>query len=195
MRKNLQLSITCTKSYAFLPSGILIVEPSAGLLAARTLLLAAADNYVAAISYAIKGPELCEPEVRLAILSQTLGLEALQKLASEIRLYWPRASILLLGQVEMILDDRLYDASIDHQCRPEELLNMLHSLMKMSRCAAESSPLRIDSSPNGLRELEGMSVRSVPPESDPSKQPIPPSENYWDQLGVPSDEHGYPVRL
>ena len=195
VRKNLQLSITCTKNYAFLPSGTLIVEPNAGLLAARRLLLAAADYYVPASNCAVVGPELCKDEVREAILSETLGLETLQKLASEIRLYWPKASIMLFGQVEMILDDHLYDVSIRHQCRPEELLNMLYSLEKMTRCATKSSCLRIGSSANGLREIEGMSRRSVPPESDPSKQPIPPSENYWDQRDVPRDEHGYPARL
>lgn len=123
-------------------------------------------------------------------MNETLGLEALQKLAPEIRLYWPKVSIVLFGRGELILDDRLYDVSIDHQCRPDELLNMLHTLMKMKRCATESSRLRIGSSPNGLHELEGMSVRSVPPESDPSKQSIPPSENYWDQRDVPRDERG-----
>lgn len=56
VRENLQLSITCPKSYAFLPSGTLIVEPNASLLAARTLLLGAADNYLAASSHTVVGP-------------------------------------------------------------------------------------------------------------------------------------------
>lgn len=36
--------------YSLLPSGILIVEPHEGLLAARTMLLAAADYYVGEVA-------------------------------------------------------------------------------------------------------------------------------------------------
>ena len=103
----MQLVINSSKSYAFLPSGILIIDPDSSLLAARTLLLTAADEYVTASSDEVAGRELCNVEVIIAILSQTLGLERLQRLASEIRRHWPNARIMLLRSEEMTLDDRL----------------------------------------------------------------------------------------
>ena len=183
----MQLAINSSKNYAFLPSGILIIDPDSSLLAARTLLLTAADQYVTASSDEVAGKELCKIEVTIAILSQTLGLERLQTLASEIRLHWPNARILLLSNEEMTLDDRLYDNSINCGCRPEQLLHALHWLRKEACDGRGSSRIRIGSC---LHELNGMSLRRVPSEIDPSKQPIPPSENLPNEHDVPADEHG-----
>ena len=148
----MQLAINSSKNYAFLPSGILIIDPDSSLLAARTLLLTAADQYVTASSDEVAGKELCKIEVTIAILSQTLGLERLQTLASEIRLHWPNARILLLSNEEMTLDDRLYDNSINCGCRPEQLLHALHWCQGRSKIL----PVRRSKSrPVGEQEVEG----------------------------------------
>lgn len=117
--------------YTFLPSGILIVEPHEGLLAARTMLLAAADYYVG-----VSSP--CEAEdrqarsdgyeVAVAILSESLGYAILSATAQVIRERWPYARILVFGRNRAAIEDNLYDARIDDKARPENLLAALASL-------------------------------------------------------------------
>jgi hypothetical protein len=182
----MQLASTVTKSYEFLPSGILIVDPNPGLLMARVELLNAAEHYVAACDDDCAGTELRRIEVKVAILSQTLGRARLGTLAQEIRLYWPNACILLFGNVDLILENRLYDDSIDEHCRPEELLSALHWLRRDVGSRTESSRVRIGSSLFALSEGARMSLRSVPLESDPSKQTK--FENQSTGRDVPWDE-------
>ena len=185
----MQLAMTGSKSYAFLPSGILIVDPDPSLLAARSQLLKAAEHYVAACSEEAVRAELCSMEIKVAILSQTLERALLETLAQEIRIYWPNAYILLFGNMEVTLEERLYDDSIDVHCRPEELLSILHLLQKDAWKRTDSSPVRIGSLPFGLSGARQMVLHSVPPESDPSKQETPASEEEPTGRDVPADEH------
>jgi len=184
----MQLATTGSKSYAILPSGILIVEPDRSLLAARALLLAAAEDYVAASSEESAEPELISIELRVAVLSQTLGRSTLERLAQDIRLYWRNAFILLFGNVKVTLEDWLYDDSIDEHCRPEQLLSILHRLKKDARYKAEAPQARIGSLPFGLSGAGWMSMHSVPRESDPSKETIAASGERPTGRDVPSDE-------
>jgi hypothetical protein len=97
-----------SKQYALLPSGVLIVEPHPGLLAARVLLLSAADYYVGLSDR--EQPRVHESGVVvvLAVLSHTLGKHGLPAVAKNIRTCWPRASILIFGDVALDLEAALY---------------------------------------------------------------------------------------
>lgn len=124
----MHLKTTSLKQYAFLPSGILIVEPDPELLYARTLLLMAADRYQSVAHAEAAGTAMLHVALRIAALSQTLGPARLSALAYEVRLYWPDARILIIGQDGLTLDETLYDDSIELHCRPEELLAALFRL-------------------------------------------------------------------
>ncbi|SNS71686.1 hypothetical protein SAMN05421770_10248 [Granulicella rosea] len=185
----MQLARFGSKSYAYLPSGILIVDPDPGLLAARTQLLSAAMDYVAASSEESTGTDLCNMEVEVAILSQTLGQETLLVLAQEIRQYWPDACILLFGNVDVVLEDRLYDDAIDVHCRPEQLLGMLHKLRKNAKETTAHSRREIGALLCDLSEEGQRSLHAVPSESDPSKQPASAFEEQPTGWDVPRDEY------
>jgi hypothetical protein len=119
-----------TKQYALLPSGVLIVEPDPGLLAARVLLLSAADFYVGQWDPEPPRANELDTVVVVAVLSQTLGKHGLPTVAKNIRTRWPSASILILGDVALDLETALYDAVIDHRSRPEVLLIALALLAR-----------------------------------------------------------------
>ena len=125
----MQLQKTGLKQYALLPSGILIVEPNPGLLATRAQLLLAADYFVAASNEAVPAAGLQVMDIRVVILSQSLGDATVRTLAQEIRLYYPNAQILIFG-APLTLEEQLYDEAIDHHCRPEQLLDALFRLTR-----------------------------------------------------------------
>jgi hypothetical protein len=166
----MQLATSGSKAYTFLPSGILIVDPDESLLAATAILLMAAERYVAAASEEVAGGELRSVELRIAVLSQTLPRSTLERLAHEIRLYWPNAFILLLGKGNVPLEDWLYDDSIDEQCRPEDLLSILHGVRKQRKYNMQSPCSRIGFRPFDFFGAGWMSLRSATHESDPSKE-------------------------
>ncbi len=128
-----------TKQYALLPSGVLIVEPDPELLAARVLLLSAADFYVGLWEPEQPSPNELDTVVVVAVLSQTLGKHGLPAVAKNIRIGWPSASILILADVALDLEAELYDAVIDHRSRPEALLVAL-ALLARNRCAMSTAP-------------------------------------------------------
>ena len=118
-------------AYSFLPSGILIVEPDEALLAARTMLLAAADYYVGVSASA--HTELLDVqseghEVSVAVLSESLGHALLSATAQVVQEHWRHARILILGRGQAAIEDNLYDARIDDAARPEDLLAALVAL-------------------------------------------------------------------
>lgn len=76
----MQLKRISRKPYELLPSGILIVEPHPGLLAARALPLSAADCYLAIVNISTPKAALVLPQVKVAILSQHLGQVTLASL-------------------------------------------------------------------------------------------------------------------
>jgi hypothetical protein len=142
----LELQKIGSKGYAFLPSGILIVEPDPGLLSARVLLLTAAERYVSVSSVAVAGSELEEIKVSAAVLSQSLGESTLTILAQDVRVLWPNAPILILGRNGLNLDGQLFDEAIDRCCRPEELLNSLFRLTHTFGDRLSVQQTRIDAS-------------------------------------------------
>jgi hypothetical protein len=93
----MQLQKTRSKMYSLLASGTWTVEPNPELLAVRSILLTAADQYLAALNATIACEALQQIEVRLAVLSQSLETHMLTTLAEEIRLYWPNAGTLIIG--------------------------------------------------------------------------------------------------
>jgi hypothetical protein len=183
----MQLKRTNSKQYAFLPSGILIVEPNAELLAARAQLLLSAAYYVAASNEAIPSTGLTETDVRVAILSQSLGYSTVCKLAQEVRMYYPNAQILIFGLSSLGLDDQLYDEAIDSHCRPEQLLK---ALFRLSRDLPHQrvSRTRLGSQALSLSGLAWGTLRREPEESDPSKRPPSLIETAPTGQEVPSDE-------
>ncbi len=124
----MNLQVITHSPYTFLPSGILIVEPHEGLLAARTMLLAAAEYYVGVSNSC--GSDIPHGrndgcEVAVAILSESLGESILSATAQVIRHRWPKARILIFGRARPAIEDNLYDARIDDKARPEDLLSAL----------------------------------------------------------------------
>jgi hypothetical protein len=184
----LQRTKSKSKLYALLPSGVLIVEPRIQLLAARAQFLLAADHYVAASSDAASAIGLQRNDVRVAILSQSLGDVAITTLAREIRLHYPKARILIFGTVSPYLGNQLYDDSIDDRCRPEQLLDALFRLTQdpSERMAASITRTRPQSL--SLAGLSWLSLHNAPAESDPSKAVMSTSEESPTGDDVPSDE-------
>jgi hypothetical protein len=184
----MQLQRIKTKSYELLPSGILIVEPHPGLLAARALLLSAADCYLAIVSVRVTGTELADTQVKVAILSQSLGKETLASLAQDVRVHWPRAHILIFGTPSADFEDSLYDTAINHRCRPEELLDALFRVSDGSQDSGRDSPTSLEDGSLMLPAINGHILRYVPTESDPTKQiesnSVPPGGG----VGFPSGE-------
>ena len=184
----MQLQKSNSNQYAFLPSGILIVEPNPGLLAARAQLLSAADYYVAASSEAVPATELQKTDIRVAILSRSLGASIVSRLAQEIRLYYPNARILIFGMSPLNLDDHLYDESIDPHCRPEQLLETLFCLTQDFSGGRVPSHARIGPQSLSLSGLGWISLHKGPVESDPSKAAASTLETSPTGRDVPSDE-------
>lgn len=185
----MQLQTFSSRKVAFLPSGILIVEPDPTLLGARARLLLAADNYVATSNEAAPGSELQELKVRVAILSQSLGDPMVEKVAQEVRLRYPSAAILIFGRCSPELNDQLYDEAIDAHSRPEQLLDVLFRLAQRfsSRLAPSHAPT--GSHCLGYAGLGWIPLPNTPAESDPSKEPGAEVENLTtDPRDVPSDE-------
>ena len=184
----MQLQRTNPRQYAFLPSGILIIEPNPGLLATRAQFLSAADYYVAASNET--GPEigLSETDVKVAILSQSLGDSTVNRLAQEVRLYYPDAQILIFGMSSLKLDDQLYDEAIDLHCRPEQLLDVLFRLTKDRSRRSPAFRARIGPQSLSLSGLGWLSLHRSPPESDPSKESESADEKRPTGRDVPADE-------
>jgi hypothetical protein len=183
-----QLQRTSTKNYALLPPGILIVDPNPISLAARASLLQAADGYSAATGEADTGGFLEDTSVKVAILSESLGQAAAEGWALKIRMSWPNARILILGEAEMILKDSLFDESIDHRCRPEQLLDALFRLRRNRRGPQDVQQGRLGSDSASLARLRFVSPKGLSTKSDPSKRAKVSSE---DERDVPGDEHLY----
>jgi len=68
----MELQRLTIKPYELVPSGILIVDPQPGLLAARALLLSAANCYLAIVNVHMPRTELAATQVKVSILSQSL---------------------------------------------------------------------------------------------------------------------------
>ena len=155
--------------YTFLPSGILIVEPHEGLLAARTMLLAAAHYYVGVSGST--GTEASQGrsegyEVAVAILSESLGHRTLSATAQVIRERWPRARILIFGRTRAAIEDNLYDARIDHKASPEDLLAALVVLSE-DPWSQRARPAKILTNGRARFGMHGMNHIA---ESDPTKR-------------------------
>jgi hypothetical protein len=164
----MNLQLTPHNLHAFLPSGILIVEPHEGLLAARTLLLAAVDYHVGVSGFnGMKAPQgRCDGyKVAVAILSESLGRCQLTAMAQAVRQRWPFARILIFGRTDAAIEDNLYDARIDHTSRPEDLLCALDILsIDPWNQRARPAGITANAGPQALSRTSGML------ESDPTKR-------------------------
>jgi len=110
---------------------ILAVEPDVAVLHAKSLLLAKANYRVTRASsdrelFTLRGTK----PVALAILSDHLGPRLLGTVAEIVRRYWPRARILVLGQVPVGLEDYLYDEHIDRSSDSQQVLDNLEDLYR-----------------------------------------------------------------
>lgn len=184
----MQLQRTSPKQFVFLPSGILIVEPNPTLLLARAQLLLAADYYVDSSNGAVPASKLQETDVRVAILSQSLGIPIVAKLAQEVRLFYPNAAILIIGLCSSELNDQLYDEMIDSHSRSEQLLDALFRLKQEFSNGLVPSHARIGSQCLGLAGLDWISLHGVPAESDPSKDTVCDVESSPTSRDLPADE-------
>jgi hypothetical protein len=167
----MQIQQVTSRPYVLLPSGVLIVEPHLGLLAARTLFLAAADCYLAVSSESKPAASVPDLEVNVAILSQSLGKSALASLAEGVRARWPVARIMIFGNAGLDIDDHLYDAAVDEHCRPEALLDALLHLSNDARSRSVRY-LLLDGDGGNPPELSEPLPRRIPAESDPSHLPL-----------------------
>ena len=165
----MKLQIETQSLYVLLPSGILIVEPNEGLLAARAMLLAAADHYVGVSGS--RGTEMPqgdrdEVNVAVAILSETLGHAVLSATALGLRHRWPYARILIFGRTRSAIEDNLYDARMDHNSRPEQLLAALVALSENANNRLASHGKLLD---RGSARLAASGPHYIS-ESDPTKR-------------------------
>ena len=161
------LQVLALLPYTYLPSGILIVEPHEGLLAARSMLLGAAGrNADLPVVSELQGSGECN--VAFALLSESLGYAVLSQTARLIRKNWPRARILIIGRSRAAIDDQLYDARIEQPPRPEELLAALLMLAEYPRNQCATPPAIITDDRIG-RLLNGTGAPAKD-ESDPTKR-------------------------
>ena len=172
--------------YIYLPSGILIVEPHEGLLAARSMLLGAADRSATLSKSTDSEPrQRNERDVTFAVLSESLGYAVLSETAQVIRKNWPCARILVFGRSGAAIEDHLYDARIDHRARPEDLLAALLMLAEYPRHQCATPPAILEDGRIG-RLLNGTAL-SAKEESDPTKR-IANSVPTVYPRGMPSEE-------
>jgi hypothetical protein len=184
----MNLQFTPRKPYAFLPSGILIVEPHEALLAARTLLLTTADYYVGVSGLTgLKAPQgRCDGyEVAVAILSESLGRCQLTAMAQAVRQRWRFARILIFGCIDAAIEDNLYDARIDHTSRPEDLLCALDILSRDPwNQRARPAGITANTGPQALSRTSGIL------ESDPTKRFANSASPVY-QRELPGDEQRF----
>ena len=138
------LQLVSLRHCIFLQSGILIVEPNEGLLAARAMLLEAAEYYLGISTTPRLITSIRKPghQVQIAILSESLGRDVLCAAACIVREAWPSARILVLGCQEEPIGDGLHDARMDHRARPEHLLAALRLLSSTVARDERSTMLR-----------------------------------------------------
>ena len=182
------LQVLGSRPYTLLPSGILIVEPHEGLLAARSMLLAAADHYVGvSIPSGSEAQRTEGCEVAIAILSESLGYAFLCETAQIVRKNWPRARILIFGSSHAAIEDSLYDFRIDHRARPEDLLASLLMLAEYPRNQT-LTPVAILSDDRVGKLLTGGAVRGIV-ESDPTKRPTSAAETTYPRDMPGAEQH------
>ncbi len=115
-------------------AGILLVESDQHLLDSRSLLLTKSDFRVFAAGNARDVYRLRNvPMVSVAVLSGTLSYSALRAAAECVRDKWPTARILILGVVQTSFEDYLYDEALDYRFQPQELLDTISKLCRISQ--------------------------------------------------------------
>jgi len=161
---------------------ILAVEPDLTVLHAKSLLLTQA-NYC--VTQANSDRELFlmrdTKAVPLAILSDRLGQRLLGTVAETVRRQWPRARILILGQVPTVLEDYLYDEHIYRSPDPKQVLADLESIYK-GMWNQRSNTLDWKARSPALSF-----ARQPVTESDPTKTVQPAPKEVPSLRGMPSD--------
>ncbi len=102
---------------------ILVVEADRSALDIRAAFLEG-SGYKVTTAHSLREIE-SQPELSVAILSLSFGPTVLRDTAESIRRRWPRARILVVGDVQFAIDDHLYDESVHHSSRKEEFLEAL----------------------------------------------------------------------
>ncbi len=173
-------------TYNYLPSGILIVEPHEGLLAARSMLTGAADRSATLSKMTdLETRRSYGSDVTFAVLSESLGYGVLSETARVIRKNWPRARILVFGRSGAAIEDHLYDARIDHRARTEDLLAALLMLAECPRNQCATPPAILEDGRIG-RLLNG-AASSAKEKSGPTKRYVKSVPVAYPR-GMPSDE-------
>lgn len=150
------------------------------------MLLAAADHYAGLSCPSTSEAQRTESnEVTIAILSESLGFVILCATAQIVRKNWPRARILLFGRDRDAIEDNLYDARIDRQARPEDLLAALLMLAEYPHNQRATPEALLADGMSG-RLLSGSKASRIA-ESDPTKR-LADSVDDAHPREMPSDE-------
>ena len=108
---------------------ILLVDQDQELLAFRAMLLVR-SNY--SVTTACSERSILDlgsvTRIKVAILSDTLGLSGLRSTAIYVRTHWPEARILVLRVAPSTLECYLYDEAVDHSIQPEKLMDIVAKL-------------------------------------------------------------------
>jgi len=155
--------------------GILAVEPDLAVLNAKSVLLTQA-NY--SVTPATNDGDLFSLQTTkafaLAILSDRLGKRLLGAVAQIVRKQWPRARILIMGEVPRMLEDYLYDEQIFRSSDPQQVLADLERLYEgmwnqrskgidwNSSRSAPCSPRRRISESDPSKAVEDKGLRGTP---------------------------------
>lgn len=126
-----------TKTYGEIPlslTSILLVEQDPELRASRRLLLGCLRHPVLAVG---AYPDVCQlprdSNCCLVAVDLYPNEHEARRIALYIRLTWPGARILLLGQPSFDFDDPLYDASVGASCPPSGVVETAKRLLQTDR--------------------------------------------------------------
>ena len=108
---------------------VLVVEADGSALDTRAALLAG-SGYAVTTARGLRDLAL-HAEFAVAILSTSLSGKVLREIAEAIRRRWPRARILIIGDVQLTLDDHLYDDAVHHLQRNDQFLRCLARLSQV----------------------------------------------------------------
>ena len=157
-------------------------EPDLAVLNAKSVLLTQA-NY--SVTLATNDSDLFSLQTTkafaLAILSDRLGRGLLGAVAQIVRKQWPRARILIMGEVPRMLEDYLYDEQICRSSDPKQVLANLEGLYEGMWNERSKS---IDW--NASRSAPCFSRRQIS-ESDPTKTGPPAAAEDRTPRDMPTD--------
>lgn len=149
---------------------LLLAEARSEALSTRTLPLSRSGYRVSTASTRKEIFDLRLSTIQLVVLSDSLGCLGLRSLAEDVRRQWPLARILIIGAAQVALDDPLYDEAVERHISSADLLA---TLAKLSAYTLNRRIEVFRPNPGTVRHEEAFEQnrRSVPAESDPTKEP------------------------